>query len=131
MIVGLEFLLALSMELEKLVAFVFPAKELTVEDVTACIGDLHRYDAFDLAEALGQRNRQRALSLLRRVFTNDNEALRILHALVAHFRRLWQVKDLLMSGVTRAELATSSARTSTGSQSPGPATGPRRCARWD
>ncbi len=97
-------LLALSMELEKLVAFVYPAKELTVEDVTACIGDLHQYDAFDLAEALGQRDRQRALNLLRRVFTNDNEALRILHALVAHFRRLWQVKDLLTSGASEGQI---------------------------
>lgn len=97
-------LLALSMELEKIAAFVFPAQEITVEDISACVGDIHRYDAFDLAEALGQRDRQRALSLLRRVLTNDNEALRILHALVAHFRRLWQVKDLLMSGASEGQI---------------------------
>jgi DNA polymerase-3 subunit delta len=97
-------LLALSMEFEKLVAFVFPTKVITVEDITACIGNIHRYDAFDLAEALGQRDRQRALSLLRRVFINDNEALRILHALVAHFRRLWQVKDLLMGSASEGQI---------------------------
>ncbi len=97
-------LLALSMELEKLAAFVSPAKEITVSDIAACIGDLHRYDAFDLAEALGQRDLKRALGLLRRVLTNDNEALRILHALVAHFRRLWQVKELLGSGAPEGQI---------------------------
>jgi DNA polymerase-3 subunit delta len=97
-------LLALAAEIEKTAAFVFPAKEISAEDVTACVGEIHQYDAFDLAQALGQRDRQRALSLLRRVLTNENEALRILHALVAHFRRLWRVKDLLSSGASEAQI---------------------------
>jgi DNA polymerase-3 subunit delta len=97
-------LLALAAEIEKTAVFVFPAKEISAEDVAACVGEIHQYDAFDLAQALGQRDRQRALSLLRRVLTNENEALRILHALVAHFRRLWRVKDLLSSGASEAHI---------------------------
>jgi DNA polymerase-3 subunit delta len=97
-------LFALAAELEKTVAFVFPATEVTVDDVKACVGDVHQYDVFSLADALGQRDRQKALILLRRVLINDNEALRILHALVGHFRRLWQVKDLLASGVPETQI---------------------------
>ena len=97
-------LLALAMEIEKAAAFVFPAREISADDIAACVGDLHQYDAFDLAQALGQRDRQRALNLLRRVLTNDSEALRILHALVAHFRRLWRVKDLLTSGAPEMQI---------------------------
>jgi len=97
-------LLALVTEMEKVAAFIFPAKEMTVEDVAACVGEIHQYDAFDLAAALGQRDLRRALGLLRRVLTNDNEALRILHALVGHFRRLWQVKDLLATGASEAQI---------------------------
>jgi DNA polymerase-3 subunit delta len=97
-------LLALATEVEKTAAFVFPRTEMTADEVRACVGDVHQYDAFHLADALGQRDRQKALGLLRRVLTNDNEALRILHALVSHFRRLWQVKDLLASGVPETQI---------------------------
>jgi DNA polymerase-3 subunit delta len=38
------------------------------------------------------------------VLTNENEALRVLHALVGHFRRLWQVKDLLDSGTPESQI---------------------------
>jgi DNA polymerase-3 subunit delta len=97
-------LFAIGTELDKAAAFVFPAKEIAAEAIMACVGDLHQYNAFDLAEALGQRDRQRALGLLRRVLTNENEALRVLHALVGHFRRLWQVKDLLDSGTPESQI---------------------------
>lgn len=97
-------LLALAVEIEKIAAFIFPAKEVSLDDISTCVGELHQYDAFELATALGQRNLQRALGLLRRVLTNDNEALRILHALVGHFRRLWQVKELLAAGAPEVQI---------------------------
>ncbi|MGH7960360.1 MAG: DNA polymerase III subunit delta, partial [Candidatus Binatia bacterium] len=90
-------LLALAAEIEKLMAFVFPGTEITAETVTACAGDLQKHSAFDLADALGQRDRQKALGLLRRVLVDEREALPVLHALMSHFRRLWQVKELLDS----------------------------------
>ena len=65
---------------------------------------MHRHNAFDLADALGQRDRQRALGLLRRVLADEREALRVLHALVGHFRRLWQVKELLDSGAPEGQI---------------------------
>lgn len=97
-------LFALAMEIDKIAAFVFPANAITVDEVRVCVGDVHQYDAFSLADALGQRDRPKALSLLRRVLTNENEALRILHALVGHFRRLWQVKDLLAGGIPETQI---------------------------
>lgn len=87
-------LLALSTEIDKLVAFVFPETEIGVEAVRLCAGDLHQHSAFDLADALGQRNGKRAFGLLRQVLSDEKRALPVLHALVSHFRRLWQVKDL-------------------------------------
>ena len=86
-------LLALAAEIDKLVAFVFPGTEIDADGVAACAGNVHRHNAFDLADALGQRDRQRALGLLRRV-----------HALVGHFRRLWQVKELLDSGAPEGQI---------------------------
>lgn len=97
-------LLALAMEVDKLVAFVFPATDIDAEAVAACVGEFHKYGAFDLAKAIGQRDRQKALELLHRVLGDEREALSVLHALMSHFRRLWQVKDLLDHGAPEGQI---------------------------
>ena len=86
-------LLALETELDKIMAFVFPETDIDAQAVATCTGDLHQHSAFDLADALGQRDRKKALSLLRQVLSDERRALPVLHALVGHFRRLWQIKD--------------------------------------
>lgn len=86
-------LLALKTELDKIIAFVFPETAIDAEAVARCTGDLHQHSAFDLANALGQRDRKKALGLLRQVVSDERQALPVLHALVGHFRRLWQIKD--------------------------------------
>jgi len=90
-------LLVLATEMDKLVAFTFPGTAISADTVLACAGDLHKHSAFDLADALGQRDKQKALRLLRRVLADEREALPVLHAMVSHFRRLWQVKEMLSS----------------------------------
>jgi len=97
-------LLALSTETDKLVAFAFPRTDIDLATVTACAGDLHQHSVFDLADALGQRDRQKAMKLLHRVLTDEREALPVLHALLGHFRRLWQVKEFSASGKTEEEI---------------------------
>ena len=97
-------LFALAAELDKLVAFVSPQTLVDDSAVAACVGDLHTASVFDLADALGQRNQQKALGLFRKVLTDDREAVPVLQALVGHFRRLWQVKELLASGMPEAQI---------------------------
>ena len=87
-------LLALSTEIDKLVAFVFPTTEIDQAVVRQCTGDLRQHSAFDLAEALGRRNSKRAVRLVQEVLSDEKRALPALHALVSHFRRVWRVKDL-------------------------------------
>jgi DNA polymerase-3 subunit delta len=97
-------LFALATEIDKLVAFVAPRQEIDVDDVNVCSGALYKHSAFDLADALGQRDRQKALALLRTVLADERNALPVLHALVSHFRRVWQVKELSRSGVAEAQM---------------------------
>src|SRR5262249_40209163 len=97
-------LFALAAELDKLVAFVSPQTLVDDSAVVACVGDLHIASVFDLADALGQRNQQKALGLFREVLTDDREALPVLQALVGHFRRLWHVKELLASGMPETQI---------------------------
>lgn len=97
-------LLALSAEIDKLRAFVFPNTAIDGEAVTKCAGDVHKHSVFDLADALGQRDRQKALGLLHRVLEDEREVLQVLHALIGHFRRLWLVKELASSGKSEEEI---------------------------
>jgi DNA polymerase III subunit delta len=97
-------LLALSAEIDKLVAFVLPRTDIDVDAVMMCTGEVSRHNAFDLADALGQRDRQKALGLLHRVLIDERAALLVLHALVGHFRRLWQVKEMVESGAAENQI---------------------------
>lgn len=93
-------LFALAAEIDKLAAFVFPQTDIPADAVEACAGGLYKHTVFDLADALGQRDRKRALWLLQRVLVDERGALPVLHALVGHFRRLWQVKELADGGAS-------------------------------
>ena len=97
-------LLALSTELDKLTAFVFPQTAIDRDAVQQCVGDLHQHSAFDLADALGRRNGKQALLLLQQVLHDERRALPVLHALVSHFRRLWLVKDLAEANAPSAQI---------------------------
>ncbi|HEV8717658.1 MAG TPA: DNA polymerase III subunit delta [Candidatus Binatia bacterium] len=98
-------LLALSAEIDKLIAFIFPNTDISAEAVSQCAGDVYKHSVFDLTDALGQRDRQKALGLLQRVLVDERAALQVLHALVGHFRRLWLVKELASAGKPEEEIA--------------------------
>ena len=97
-------LFALASEVDKLAAFVMPKTDIDGDAVTACVGNLPTSTVFDLADALGQRDRQKALALLRQVLMDERDALPVLQALVGHFRRLWRVKELVASGAPEIQI---------------------------
>lgn len=97
-------LLSLSTELDKVATFVFPDTDIDVQAVAICTGDVHQHSAFELADALGLRDRKKALGLLRRVLTDERQAVPILHALVGHFRRLWQLRDARDQGLPESHI---------------------------
>jgi DNA polymerase-3 subunit delta len=97
-------LLALSTELDKVATFVFPDTDIDAQAVAMCTGDVHQHGAFELADALGLRDRKKALGLLRQVLTDERRAVPVLHALVGHFRRLWQLRDAQDQGLPEAHI---------------------------
>ena len=97
-------LLALSTELDKVATFVFPDTDIDAQAVAMCTGDVHQHGAFELADALGLRDRKKALGLLRQVLTDERRAVPVLHALVGHFRRLWQLRDAQDQGLPEARI---------------------------
>jgi DNA polymerase-3 subunit delta len=97
-------LFALANEMDKLAAFVMPKSDIDADAVITCVGQLPTSTVFDLADALGRRDRQKALALLRHVLVNEHDALPVLQALVGHFRRLWRVKELLAGGAPEFQI---------------------------
>jgi DNA polymerase-3 subunit delta len=60
---------------------------------------------FELAAAIGARNRERVLCVLARNLEIGEAPLRILGSLVWQYRRLWKAKDLFKQGGKEAETA--------------------------
>ncbi|HEY6973438.1 MAG TPA: DNA polymerase III subunit delta [Nitrospiraceae bacterium] len=92
-------------ELEKLAAYVPSERAATVNDVEALRGIEPGASVFDLAMAIGERNRGRVLSILARNLEAGEAPLRMLGSLAWQYRRLWKVKDLLEQGGRESEAA--------------------------
>ena len=92
-------------ELEKL-ALVTPAgSPADAAQVEAIRGVEPGASVFDLTDAIGMRNRLRALTILARNLEAGEAPLRILGALLWQYRRLWKMKDLLAQGRREGEVA--------------------------
>ena len=92
-------------ELEKLAAYVSPGQAVTAVDVATLRGTEPSASVFDLASAIGERNRARVLAILARNLEAGEAPLRILGSLAWQYRRLWKVKEVLHQGGHEGEAA--------------------------
>jgi DNA polymerase-3 subunit delta len=92
-------------ELDKLFNFLGERKLADVEDVKAIVSDIRVDSVFELADALGHRQRSRALTLLNRLLGEGGVPLVILTMVARHLRHLWKARHLLDSGRERQEIA--------------------------
>ncbi len=92
-------------ELEKLAAFVPAGQTAGVSEVERIKGGEPGASVFDLAEAIGRQDRERALRILRRNLEAGEAPLRILGSLAWQYRRLWRVKDLFQQRRSEADIA--------------------------
>lgn len=90
-------------EIEKLTAY---NRQLTAEDVELLVNSKTEANIFDLVEATANRNPQRALRELSRLFNRGAAEIYILTMLVWQYRNLLIIKDLQQRGVkSRWDLA--------------------------
>jgi DNA polymerase-3 subunit delta len=92
-------------ELEKLAAYLPSGRPATAGDVETLRGIEPGASVFDLAVAIGMRDRGRVLAILARNLEAGEAPLRMLGSLAWQYRRLWKVKDLLEQGGRDAEAA--------------------------
>lgn len=92
-------------EMEKLASYVPANRAVTVEDVALLRGVEPGASVFDLAAAIGAKNRGKALAILARNLEAGEAPLRILGSLAWQYRRLWKVKELMRQGGREGEAA--------------------------
>ncbi|MCK9420076.1 MAG: DNA polymerase III subunit delta [Nitrospirae bacterium] len=86
-------------ELEKVLISLKEKKTVTVDDVKTVVGDFREYSSFDLAAALGQKNREKAFLILSRLIQEGEAPVGLLGSIAWNFRRLMQVKALEAAGM--------------------------------
>lgn len=82
-------------ELKKIELTQAGQKQISLEDLQSLIGRSQRHSAFNLADAIGRKEIDKALRILQRLIEDGEEPLKILGALQYHFRQLIKFKHLL------------------------------------
>lgn len=94
-----EDLLELSSELEKVLLHEWESRRIDVDSVLKLTVDARQSDAFELASAMAERNRRKALEILGRLFAGKvdphREAPRVVSLLYWSFKRILVARELM------------------------------------
>ncbi|HUJ17842.1 MAG TPA: DNA polymerase III subunit delta [Nitrospirota bacterium] len=91
-------------ELEKVEIHIKGRKAITFDDVKAVVGDFREYTSFDLAAAIGAKNREKAFLILARLIQEGEAPVGLLGSIAWNFRRLLQAKTMEASGASKDEI---------------------------
>ncbi len=95
----------LDQEIEKLVTYVDGARPISEDDVRLLVSYVREANVFEMVDALGQRNGQRAAKLLHQLLDDGEHPLRLLGMIIRQFRIMIQVKELSGQGVSQRDIA--------------------------
>jgi len=91
-------------ELEKVEIYIKEKKAITLGDVKAVVGDFREYSSFDLATALGSKDRAKAFLILARLLQEGEQPVGLLGAIAWNFRRLMRAKSMEAAGAGYDEI---------------------------
>jgi DNA polymerase-3 subunit delta len=95
---------AASSELEKTIIAVKDRKTITLQDVKMIVGAFREYTSFDLADALGRKDRQQALVVLNRLLQEGEQAVVLLGSAAWNYRRLVRAQGMEAAGTGYEEI---------------------------
>jgi DNA polymerase-3 subunit delta len=96
----------LDQEIEKLVVYVDGARPISEGNVRLLVSYVQEANIFEMVDALGQRNGQRAARLLHQLLDAGEHPLALLGMIVRQFRIMIQVKELSGQGLSQQDMAT-------------------------
>jgi len=91
-------------ELQKVEIYLKERKAITFDDVKTVVGDFREYTSFDLAAALGQKNRERSILILSRLIQEGEAPVGLLGSIAWNFRRLLRAKSMEAAGMGFEEI---------------------------
>ncbi len=91
-------------ELQKVGIFIKEKKTVALDDVKTAVGDFREYTPFDLAAALGQKDREKALLILSRLIQEGEQPVGLLGSIAWNFRRLMRAKAMELAGTGYEEI---------------------------
>lgn len=94
----------LSNELEKVGIYIRDKKDISYDDVKAAVGDFREYTPFDLADAVGRRNAEKAFLILSRLIQEGEQPVGLLGSIAWNFRRLMRAKAMEAAGTGFEEI---------------------------
>ena len=91
-------------QIEKVVTYCGVRDGVTIGDVKAVVSDTKVDTVFELVDAFGEKNLNKALRTLYTILRDGEAPLLLLAMLARHFRQLWRVRELLDRKVPTAEI---------------------------
>ena len=95
----------LDQEIEKLAVYVDGGRPISKDDVRLLVSYVREANIFEMVDALGQRDGQRAARLLHQLLDEGEHPLALLGMIVRQFRILIQVKELNARGLSQQDIA--------------------------
>ena len=84
----------LEAQLDKIITFIGDKVEITLEDIRALSSSLKEYSIFDLEDAIGKKDKARALKLAFNLLEKGKEPTFIIHMLTRYFTGLARVNEM-------------------------------------
>lgn len=94
----------LDQEIEKLITYVGGGRPITEKDVRLLVSYAQEANIFQMVDALGHRNRRRALTLLHELLDGGQPPAYLLAMITRQFRILMQIKELSQGGASKEEI---------------------------
>ncbi len=82
----------LAKELEKVITYSENSASISEENIREVVGDIKVENAFELTEALKERNAEKAIRLLHNQLDHGEDPIKVLGTMVWQFRVIWEVK---------------------------------------
>ena len=92
-------------ELEKVMVYAGNKKDISMQDVSETVGETAPVENFGLANALRDKNLEKAMALLRKHLDEGDAPEKILGGISGQFRAIWLIKSCLDRGVPEGQIA--------------------------
>lgn len=91
-------------ELEKLFTFLGERRRITPEDVADIVGITRGFTIFDLQNAIGRKNLDEALRIVKRMLETGESPQMMIAMLTRYFSLLWRVQELIKNHASESDI---------------------------